>query len=77
MSFQMNSTVTKKSQIIPSVSHKKVVKTPSRKIFAKSTRAKNEAQPGLDFDGISQDFELPPLSLLTNPYQHSKAYVVR
>jgi S-DNA-T family DNA segregation ATPase FtsK/SpoIIIE len=55
------------TQIIPSVSHKKVVKTPSRKIFAKSTRAKNEAQPGLDFDGISQDFELPPLSLLTNP----------
>ena len=55
------------TQIIPSVSHKKVVKTNSRKIFAKSTRAKNEAQPGLDFDGISQDFELPPLSLLTNP----------
>ena len=55
------------TQTIPSVSHKKVVKTPSRKIFAKSTRAKNEAQPGLDFDGISQDFELPPLSLLTNP----------
>ena len=55
------------TQIIPSVSHKKVVKTPSRKIFAKSTRAKNEAQPGLDFDGIRQDFELPPLSLLTNP----------
>ena len=54
-------------QLIPSVNHKKVVQTPSRKIFAKSARAKNEAQPGLDFDGISQEFELPPLSLLTNP----------
>ena len=55
------------SQIIPSKSHKKVVQSPSRRIFAKSTRAKNEAQPGLDFDGVSQEFELPPLSLLTNP----------
>ncbi len=55
------------SQIITSASHKKVVQSPSRKIFAKSTRAKNEAQPGLDFDGVGQEFELPPLSLLTNP----------
>ena len=55
------------SQIIPSVSLKKVVQVPSRKIFAKSTRAQNEAQPRLDFDGVSQEFELPPLSLLTNP----------
>jgi S-DNA-T family DNA segregation ATPase FtsK/SpoIIIE len=54
-------------QIIPSVNHKKVVQTPSRKIFAKSTRAINEAQPGLNFEGVNQDFELPPLSLLTNP----------
>ncbi|MCH1412876.1 MAG: DNA translocase FtsK 4TM domain-containing protein [Rhodobacteraceae bacterium] len=54
-------------QLIPSANHKKVVQTPPRKIFAKSARAKNEAQPGLDFDGISQEFELPPLSLLTNP----------
>ena len=54
-------------QLIPSVNHKKVVQTPPRKIFAKSARAKNEAQPGLDFDGVSQEFELPPLSLLTNP----------
>ena len=55
------------SQLIPPISHKKVVQTPVRKIFAKSTRAKNEAQPGLDFDGVSLEFELPPLSLLTNP----------
>ena len=54
-------------QLIPSVNHKKVVQPPPRKIFAKSVRAKNEAQPDLDFDGISQEFELPPLSLLTNP----------
>ena len=55
------------SPIIPSVNHKKVVQTPSHKIFAKSTRAINEAQPGLDFDGVNHDFELPPLSLLANP----------
>ena len=55
------------SQINPSRGHKKVVQSPSSKIFAKSIRAKNEAQPGLDFDGVSQEFELPPLSLLTNP----------
>ncbi len=54
-------------QLIPSVNHKKVVQPHLRKIFAKSARAKNEAQPGLDFDGVSQEFELPPLSLLTNP----------
>ncbi|NCX54918.1 MAG: DNA translocase FtsK [Rhodobacterales bacterium] len=54
-------------QFIPSVSQKTVVQTPVRKIFAKSTQAKNEAQPVLNFDGITQGFELPPLSLLTNP----------
>ena len=54
------------SQIIPSAGQKKVVQTPLRKIFAKSTRAKNEAQPVLDFDGVTHDFELPPLSLLAN-----------
>ena len=54
-------------QFIPSVSQKTVVQTPARKIFAKSTRAKNEAEPVLNFDGITQEFELPPLSLLTNP----------
>jgi S-DNA-T family DNA segregation ATPase FtsK/SpoIIIE len=55
------------SPIIPSINHKKVVQTPSHKILAKSTRAINEAQPGLDFDGVNHDFELPPLSLLANP----------
>ena len=55
------------SQFIPSVSQKIVVQTQARKMFAKSTRAKNEAQPVLNFDGIIQEFELPPLSLLTNP----------
>ena len=55
------------SQFMPSVSQKTVVQTQARKMFAKSTRAKNEAQPVLNFDGIIQEFELPPLSLLTNP----------
>ncbi len=54
-------------QFIPSVSQKTIVQTPVRKIFAKSSQAKNEAQPVLNFDGITQGFELPPLSLLTNP----------
>ena len=54
-------------QFIPSVSQKTLVQTPVRKIFAKSTQAKNEAEPVLNFDGITQGFELPPLSLLTNP----------
>ena len=55
------------NQLTTSGIHKTIVQTASRKIFAKSMRAKNEAQPVLDFDGITHEFELPPLSLLTNP----------
>ena len=67
MSFQMNCMIIQGGQFIPSVSQRTVVQAPARKIFAKSTRAKNEAEPVLNFDGITQEFELPPLSLLTNP----------
>jgi len=45
---------------------KAVVEQPQRKPVQPSTRAKAEAQPTL-FQDDSSDFELPPLSLLTNP----------
>jgi len=45
---------------------KAVVEQPQRKPVQPSVRAKAEAQPNL-FKEDSSDFELPPLSLLTNP----------
>jgi S-DNA-T family DNA segregation ATPase FtsK/SpoIIIE len=45
---------------------KPVVEQPVRKPVQPSARAKAEAQPSL-FEDKSSDFELPPLSLLTNP----------
>ncbi|TNJ46263.1 DNA translocase FtsK [Phaeobacter sp. B1627] len=45
---------------------KAVVEQPQRKPVQPSTRARAEAQPNLFQDGDS-DFELPPLSLLSNP----------
>lgn len=45
---------------------KPVVEQPVRKPVQPSARAKAEAQPSL-FEDKSDDFELPPLSLLTNP----------
>ncbi len=45
---------------------KAVVEQPQRKPVQPSTRAKAEAQPNL-FKEDNSDFELPPLSLLTNP----------
>ncbi|MCF6431053.1 DNA translocase FtsK [Leisingera sp. MMG026] len=46
---------------------KAVVEQPARKTVQPSARAKAEAQPNLAFDPSGSDFELPPLSLLTNP----------
>ncbi|MBY6141633.1 DNA translocase FtsK 4TM domain-containing protein [Leisingera daeponensis] len=46
---------------------KAVVEKPARKPVQPSARAKAEAQPNLAFDDSGSDFELPPLSLLTNP----------
>ncbi|WP_291729019.1 DNA translocase FtsK [Leisingera sp. F5] len=46
---------------------KAVVEQPARKTVQPSARAKAEAQPNLAFDDSGSDFELPPLSLLTNP----------
>ncbi|KUJ85389.1 cell division protein FtsK [Ruegeria marisrubri] len=44
-----------------------VVAQPVRRAPQPSRRAKAEAQPGLSFEDSASDFELPPLSLLTNP----------
>ena len=46
---------------------KPVVEQPQRKPMQPSARAKAEAQPRLAFEERDVDFELPPLSLLTNP----------
>jgi S-DNA-T family DNA segregation ATPase FtsK/SpoIIIE len=47
---------------------KVVVEKPQRRAPEPSTRAKAEAQPSLAFEEADQDaFELPPLSLLSNP----------
>ncbi|MQQ08123.1 hypothetical protein GFB49_06640 [Epibacterium sp. SM1979] len=46
---------------------KVVVEKPITKLPERSTRAKAEAEPRLAFDEAGNDFELPPLNLLTNP----------
>ncbi len=46
---------------------RKVVQHPPRKAPQPSRRAQEEAQPALKFDETAEDYELPPLSLLTNP----------
>ncbi len=51
----------------PGPEPKKVVQHPPRKAHKPSSRAMAEAQPSLAFSEPEQDFELPPLSLLTNP----------
>ena len=53
--------------VIPTAEPRKVVQNPPRKAPAPSRRAKAEAQPTLSFDDDGSAFELPPLSLLTNP----------
>ena len=51
---------------------KKVVQPAARKPIQKSTRALAEAQPALKFDDRQAEYELPPLSLLTNPTSISR-----
>ncbi|WP_037315144.1 DNA translocase FtsK [Ruegeria halocynthiae] len=46
---------------------KPVVAQPVRRTPPPSRRAQAEAQPGLSFEEKHSDFELPPLSLLSNP----------
>lgn len=52
---------------IPVAEPRKVVQNPVRKAPAPSRQAKAEAQPDLAFDDNQAAFELPPLSLLSNP----------
>ncbi|MEQ9261155.1 MAG: DNA translocase FtsK 4TM domain-containing protein [Roseovarius sp.] len=52
---------------IPVAEPKKVVQHPLRRAPQPSTRARAEAQPALQFEEAEEDYELPPLSLLTNP----------
>ena len=52
---------------IPVAEPKRVVQHAPRKPVLPSTRAKAEAQPALNFDGKQSEYELPPLSLLSNP----------
>ncbi len=52
---------------IPTPQPKKVVQQPQRKPIQPSTRARAEAQPSLQFEDNRAAYELPPLSLLSNP----------
>ncbi|MFY0623132.1 MAG: DNA translocase FtsK 4TM domain-containing protein [Pelagimonas sp.] len=53
--------------VVPAPEPKKVVQQPQRKPILPSRRAKEEAQPKLQFDEASNEFELPPLGLLMSP----------
>ncbi|MCP5035975.1 MAG: DNA translocase FtsK [Rhodobacteraceae bacterium] len=52
---------------VPMPDAKKVVQHKTRKPARPSARAKAEAQPSLQFEDNQSEYELPPLSLLTNP----------
>ena len=52
---------------IPVYQSRKVVQNPTRKAPQPSRRAQQEAQPALAFEDSATGYELPPLSLLTNP----------
>ena len=54
-------------QPLPAAEPKKVVQPRQRKQVQPSQRAKAEAQPSLAFEDNPVEYELPPLSLLTNP----------
>lgn len=58
---------TPKAMPIPVAEPKKVVQHTQRKPMLPSTRAKAEAQPALQFEENNGQFDLPPLSLLSNP----------
>jgi S-DNA-T family DNA segregation ATPase FtsK/SpoIIIE len=55
------------SGALPKTESRKVVQQAARRNIAPSARAKSEAQPSLQFEDRSADYELPPLSLLSNP----------
>ncbi|WP_421702068.1 DNA translocase FtsK 4TM domain-containing protein [Aliiroseovarius sp.] len=51
----------------PAPEPKRVVQHQAKKPAVPSARAKAEAQPSLQFEDKAVEYELPPLSLLTNP----------
>lgn len=60
---------------IPVAEPRKVVQNPPRKAPVQSRRAREEAQPALNFEEPKVEFELPPLSLLTNPVDISRHHL--
>ncbi|WP_204112769.1 DNA translocase FtsK [Shimia biformata] len=64
-------------QTIPvaQVEQKKVVQPRAMKPVVPSTKARAEAQPSLAFDEPQVEYELPPLSLLTNPSSIQRHYL--
>ncbi|WP_109464955.1 DNA translocase FtsK [Albibacillus kandeliae] len=52
---------------VPVPEPRKVVENPARKAPVQSRRAQAEAQPRLALEDENSDFELPPLSLLSDP----------
>ena len=53
--------------VIPQPEARRVVQNPVKKPIAPSRQAQAEAQPRLRFEDAAPAYELPPLSLLTNP----------
>ncbi|MBL3567891.1 cell division protein FtsK [Rhodovulum sulfidophilum] len=60
---------------IPVVEPRKLVEQPPRKSVLPSRRARDEAQPGLQFDDSEDGYQHPPLSLLTNPDTIERHYL--
>ena len=54
-------------RLAPVLDRRPIVQVPVKKAVVQSSRAQAEAQPSLRFDETHQDFELPPLALLSAP----------
>ncbi|WP_253798253.1 DNA translocase FtsK 4TM domain-containing protein [Rhodovulum sp. P5] len=61
--------------VLPKAEPRQVVQHPPRKSVQPSRRAREEAQPALQFDDQGAQYEHPPLSLLTNPDQIERLYL--
>ncbi|WP_414898671.1 DNA translocase FtsK [Rhodovulum sp. YEN HP10] len=60
---------------IPLPEPRRVVEQSLRKPVVSSRRAREEAQPGLQFDESEEGYQHPPLSLLTNPETIERHYL--
>ena len=63
------------SGVIPKVESRKVVQPAMNRIITPSARAKNEAQPSLQFEDSLANYELPPLSLLSNSITFERQFL--